>query len=60
MNGIVLGRSDFIQSFGYPKNEVNSDECLEMATKIFKLAKSKNLTTLMGGNINTGSYDFIK
>jgi len=60
LNGIVLGRSDFIQSFGKPKNEVNSDDCLKMAMKIFKLAKLKNLTTLMGGNINTGSFDFIK
>tara|TARA_Y100000034_G_C6867985_1_gene395805 strand:+ start:97 stop:846 length:750 start_codon:yes stop_codon:yes gene_type:complete len=60
LDGIVLGRSDFIQSFNKPKNKVDSNECLEMAKDIFKLAKSKNLKTLMGGNINTNSIDFIK
>lgn len=60
LNGIVLGRSDFIQSFGYTKDKVDSDQCLEMAIKIFSLAKEKNLTTLMGGNLNINSFKFIK
>jgi hypothetical protein len=58
--GIVLGRTDFIQSFGYTKNKVDSDECLQMAFDIFSLAKSKGLKTLMGGNLNVNSLDFIK
>ena len=35
LSGIVLGRSDFIQSFGKPKNEVFSIECFSMAKSIF-------------------------
>jgi hypothetical protein len=31
-----------------------------MAIEIFTLAKSKNLKTLMGGNLNINSLDFIK
>ncbi len=58
--GIVLGRTDFIQSFNYTKDRVDSDECLKMAIEIFTLAKSKNLKTLMGGNLNINSLDFIK
>ena len=40
--GIVLGRTDFIQSFGYTKDKVDSDECFKMAVEIFTLAKKKD------------------
>lgn len=60
LSGIVLGRSDFVQSFGYTKDKVDSDEVYSMAEKIFTLAKKKELTTLMGGNLNVNSLDFIK
>ena len=58
--GIVLGRTDFIQSFGYTKDKVDSNECFEMATKIFNLSKKKGLKNVMGGNLNINSFDFIK
>ena len=60
LHGIVLGRTDFIQSFGYTKDKVDSDECLTMAVEIFSLAKNKGLKTLMGGNMNIKSFNFIK
>jgi len=60
LHGIVLGRTDFIQSFGYTKDKVDSDECLTMAIEIFSLAKNKGLKTLMGGNMNIKSFNFIK
>lgn len=60
LSGIVLGRSDFVQSFGYTKDKVDSDEVYSMAEKIFTLAKNKGLITLMGGNLNVNSLDFIK
>lgn len=58
--GVVLGRTDFIQSFGYTKSSVDSDECFDMAVEIFTLAKKKGLKTIMGGNLNINSFDFIK
>ena len=58
--GIVLGRTDFIQSFGYTKDKVDSDKCLTMAREVFTLAKNKGLKTLMGGNMNINSFNFIK
>ena len=41
--GVVLGRTDFIQSFGFTKDKVDSDECFKMAVEIFTLAKNKGL-----------------
>jgi len=60
LSGIVVGRSDFISSFGLTKDKTDSDECFEMVREIFLASKSKNKTTLMGGNINTDSKDFIE
>lgn len=59
LNGIVLGRSDFIQSYGKSKEHVDSDFCFEKAKNIFTLAKAKNLTTIMGGNISINSQKFV-
>jgi hypothetical protein len=56
----VLGRTDFIQSFGLTKDKVDSDKCYKMAYEIFTLAKKQNLTTVMGGNLNINSLEFIK
>ena len=58
--GIVLGRTDFIQSFGYTKSSVDSDECFDMAVEIFTLAKKKGLKKVMGGNLNINSFNFVK
>jgi hypothetical protein len=60
LHGIVLGRTDFIQSFGLTKNKVDSKECLDMAENIFTLAKQNNLITVMGGNINSNSKAFVQ
>ena len=59
LSGIVLGRSDFISSFGMTKDRTDSKECYDKAVKIFGAAKSKNKITLMGGNINTYSQEFV-
>ena len=57
---IVLGRTDFIQSFGLTKDKVDSGKCYKMACEVFTLAKKQNLTTVMGGNLNINSLGFIK
>ena len=59
LSGIVLGRSDFISSFGMTKDKTDSGECYDKAVKIFDAAKSKDKITLMGGNINTNSQEFV-
>lgn len=60
LNGIVLGRSDFANSYQLTKKETDSLQIYEKAVEIFTLARTKNLKTLMGGNLNSNSYLFIK
>lgn len=60
LTGVVLGRSDFVNSYGLTKKETDSQQVFNMVEKVFKLAKQKNLTTLMGGNVNSNSYEFVK
>lgn len=60
LTGIILGRSDFVNSYGLTKKETDSEEIFKKVKKVFKLAKQKNLTTLMGGNVNNNSLKFIE
>jgi len=59
LSGVVLGRSDFVNSYGLTKKEVDSDEIYSKAVKIFTLAKKHNKLTLMGGGVNVNSFNFI-
>lgn len=59
LNGVILGRSDFVKSYGHDKSYVDNDFVFNKAVKIFKYAKSHNLTTTMGGNISPKSIYFI-
>jgi len=60
LTGIVLGRSDFVSSYNLIKKDTDSEAIFDKAVTIFSLAKSKGLKTLMGGNLNTNSLNFIK
>ena len=55
LKGIVVGRSDLTKSFGYGKQEVNSQEICEIVENTFREAKAFNFTTTMGGNIGNSS-----
>ena len=59
LSGIVVGRSDFVKSYGYDKSFVNSDFIFEKTCEIMKKAKSYGLETLMGGNLSPKSVEFI-
>lgn len=60
LSGIVVGRSDFVKSYGHDKSFVNSDFIFEKTYEIMKKAKSYGLETLMGGNLSPNSVDFIQ
>ena len=60
LSGIVVGRSDFVKSYGHDKSFVNSDFIFEKTYEIMKKAKSYGLETLMGGNLSPKSVDFIQ
>jgi hypothetical protein len=59
LSGIVVGRSDFVKSYGYDKSYVDSDFIFEKTHEIMKKAKSYGLETLMGGNLSPKSVSFI-
>ena len=60
LNSITFGRSDFVQSMGLSKSEVNSDIVFEYVRRVAILAKQKGLEFAMGGNITKSSIDFVK
>ncbi len=60
LTGVVLGRSDFVNSYGLTKKETDSERVFEKVKKVFMLAKQRNLITLMGGNINNSSLEFVE
>lgn len=60
LKGIVVGRSDLTKSFGYGKQEVNSEEICRIVKNTLLEAKSYNFITIMGGNIGHSSTLFIK
>lgn len=59
LSGIVVGRSDFVKSYGYDKSYVDSDFIFEKTYEIMKKAKSYGLETLMGGNLSPKSVSVI-
>jgi len=60
LSSLTFGRSDFVQSLGKIKSEVNDDDIFEYVEKIALLAKENNLKFAMGGNITKNSIQFIK
>ncbi len=60
LSSITFGRSDFVQSMGLSKFEVNSDVVYQHVKKVAILAKNKNLKFAMGGNVTKNSIEFIK
>lgn len=60
LNGIVIGRSDLVSSFGYSPDYVNSENIIQKISKALKSIKEKKLITKMGGNLTYKSIDTIK
>jgi 2-keto-3-deoxy-L-rhamnonate aldolase RhmA len=60
LNSITFGRSDFVQSMGLKKSEVNSGIVYEYVKKVAMHAKEQKLQFAMGGNITKDSIQFIQ
>lgn len=60
INGITIGRVDFVGSMNGNRGMVDSDEIYDHCHTIFSKARQKGLKTGLGGAISTGSIDFIK
>lgn len=60
LSGLVFGRSDFTKSLGLNKSEVDCEQINNHVEKTLQRAKTKNLTTTLGGNISVNSTTLIK
>jgi hypothetical protein len=60
LNSITFGRTDFVQSMGLKKSEVNSDIVYEYVKKVAIHAKEQKMQFAMGGNITKDSIKFIQ
>lgn len=60
LNGIVIGRVDFVGSMGWNRDKINSPEllpyCLELAAK----AKANDLSVVVGGGVSVDSIPFFQ
>ncbi|NTU69603.1 citrate lyase beta subunit [bacterium] len=60
LQGITVGRVDFVGSIGGDRCIVDSQMIYDYSQSIFSKAKQKCLKTGLGGAISTSSIDFIK
>jgi 4-hydroxy-2-oxoheptanedioate aldolase len=60
IDGITLGRSDFTQSMGLNKSEINTDQILEHAVQVGIKAANQGVEYAVGGNINSDSINFLR
>lgn len=60
LSSVTFGRSDFVQSMGLAKSEVNSKIVYENVHKVATLVKQKGFKFAMGGNITKHSIEFIQ
>lgn len=59
IDGIVLGRNDFVSSMYLDKYAVNSEEILEIAKTIANEMEKQNKTLIIGGCVDEYSIDFF-
>lgn len=59
LNTVVIGRSDFSQSCGIPKSEVNSSKMLEYCRNILEMSKDYGFISGFGGSISIDSLEFF-
>jgi len=59
LNGIVIGRVDFVGSMGLARDQINSQTILDISIDIAKKAKEKELTVVVGGGVSVDSIPFF-
>jgi len=60
LDGVIIGRSDLVSSFGYSPDYVDSKKIFQKITSALKTIKQKNLKTKMGGNLTHKSIEMTK
>jgi hypothetical protein len=60
LDGIVMGRVDFVGSMGLDRKAVNSDRIFSATQELLTKAKKHNLTCVVGGAIAVDSLPFLR
>lgn len=60
LQGVTVGRVDFVGSMGGDRGIVDGDKILDYCATIFRKAKARGLRTGLGGAISTNSIYFIR
>ena len=60
LNGIVIGRVDFVGSLGWGREKVNSQELLSYCTDLAAKAHARGLQVVVGGGVSVDSIEFFK
>ena len=60
LNGVVIGRVDFVGSTGWGRDAVNSDKMLKCCLDICTKAKQRGLSVIIGGGVSVDSLPFFK
>ncbi len=60
LNGVVIGRVDFVGSMGWKRDEINSAKLLPYCLDIAAKAKAKGLTVVIGGGVSVDAIPFFK
>jgi len=60
LGGVVLGRVDMTGSLGLSRDDVNSQEILDITRQVFEAAKAKGLECAMGGGVGKEALPFMR
>jgi hypothetical protein len=60
LDGVVLGRVDMCGSLGLTREDINEPEIFDIATDVFRAAKSCGLECAIGGGVGMEALDFMR
>jgi len=60
LHGVVMGRVDLTGSLGMAREDINSQEILEITRQLFIKAKANNLECAVGGGVSAHSLPFFR
>lgn len=60
LNGIVIGRVDFVGSMAWGRDSINDERVLNHCLELARKAKEKGLTVVVGGGVSVDAIPFFQ